>query len=207
MTPNPAETWNKRYAEEGFAYGDEPNLFFKENLSSFNDGGKILFVAEGEGRNAVHAAKLGYQSVAFDISESGKMKAEELMLQNKAAFDYIISDLSDFDFENAAYDGVVFIFSHFPKSLQKRAFIKAISSLKEGGILLMECFSENHLAYRSLSNVGGPADIELLYNFSDVRNWTQELQTICLQEELVELSEGKYHQGKGSVIRGIFKKK
>ena len=59
--------WNERYAEKEFAYGKEPNQFLKENLHKLPKG-KILFVAEGEGINAVFAAQNGYEVVDFDYS-------------------------------------------------------------------------------------------------------------------------------------------
>jgi hypothetical protein len=40
--------------------------------------GSILFPAEGEGRNAVFAAKLGWAVSAFDISNEGKNKGIKL---------------------------------------------------------------------------------------------------------------------------------
>ncbi|MGB8374902.1 MAG: SAM-dependent methyltransferase, partial [Salegentibacter sp.] len=51
--------WNDRYREKEYAYGVEPNVFLKEKLEKLNVG-KILFAAEGEGRNAVFASKLGW---------------------------------------------------------------------------------------------------------------------------------------------------
>ena len=50
--------WNERYAEADFAYGHEPNVFLKENISKITKG-KILFPAEGEAKNAVLAAQSG----------------------------------------------------------------------------------------------------------------------------------------------------
>ena len=40
--------------------------------------GKILFVCEGEGRNAVYAAQKNWDVTAFDLSEEGKNKALNL---------------------------------------------------------------------------------------------------------------------------------
>ena len=51
------EIWDKRYSTAVYAYGEEPNAFFKEKLDSQNLEGSILLPAEGEGRNAVYAAK------------------------------------------------------------------------------------------------------------------------------------------------------
>jgi hypothetical protein len=49
--------WNERYSNEAFAYGEEPNNYLKEKLIKLPVG-SILFPAEGEGRNAVFAAKM-----------------------------------------------------------------------------------------------------------------------------------------------------
>jgi hypothetical protein len=69
--------WDHRYSKEDFAYGDNPNTFLVTTLPSYTPG-KILFPAEGEGRNAVYAASLGWDTVAFDISSVGRLKAEML---------------------------------------------------------------------------------------------------------------------------------
>lgn len=59
------EFWNRRYREKEFAYGIEPNEFLKEQLAQLPPG-RILFPGEGEGRNAVYAAQLGWQVNSFD---------------------------------------------------------------------------------------------------------------------------------------------
>ena len=76
------ERWNDRYSKDEFAYGEQPNNYLKEQLQKL-DAGAILFPAEGEGRNAVFAAKLGWTVSAFDISVEGKKKALLLAEINK----------------------------------------------------------------------------------------------------------------------------
>lgn len=46
------------------AYGTEPNAFFKAQLDQLTPG-RLLLPAEGEGRNAVYAAKKGWEVAAF----------------------------------------------------------------------------------------------------------------------------------------------
>ena len=65
--------WNQRYAESDYTYGKEPHQFLKEHVHVLPQG-KILFVAEGEGRNAVFAAKNGFEVSAFDYSASGQKR-------------------------------------------------------------------------------------------------------------------------------------
>ena len=59
-----SEFWDKRYGEEGFAYGKEPNEYIRAKLPLLTPG-KILFPGEGEGRNAVYAAQLGWKASAI----------------------------------------------------------------------------------------------------------------------------------------------
>jgi hypothetical protein len=75
------DKWNDRYAKSEFAYGEEPNNYLREQLEKLHKG-KILFPAEGEGRNAVFAAKLGWTVSAFDISSEGQKKALQLAEKN-----------------------------------------------------------------------------------------------------------------------------
>lgn len=65
--------WNERYQDLNFAYGKEPNLFFKKELQKLKIG-SILLPADGEGRNGVYASKLGWDVTATDLSIEGKVK-------------------------------------------------------------------------------------------------------------------------------------
>ena len=77
--------WNERYASTEYVYGKEPNQYFKQILCSLSPG-KILLPAEGEGRNAVYAASLGWQVYAYDFSERAYKKAMALAAEKKYAF-------------------------------------------------------------------------------------------------------------------------
>lgn len=46
--------WDQRYSSSNYAYGINPNEFFKDTLNKYTLNGNILFPAEGEGRNAVY---------------------------------------------------------------------------------------------------------------------------------------------------------
>ena len=69
--------WDLRYDVGDYVYGTQPNHYFREILSSMSPG-RLLLAGEGEGRNAVYAASLGWEVFAFDISMVAKKKAMEL---------------------------------------------------------------------------------------------------------------------------------
>lgn len=64
--------WDKRYAEEGLAYGDAPNQFLRRELDQL-DPGLLLLPAEGEGRNAVWAAVNGWKVHAYDTTREPRV--------------------------------------------------------------------------------------------------------------------------------------
>ncbi|MDX1604123.1 MAG: SAM-dependent methyltransferase, partial [Salinimicrobium sediminis] len=83
------EFWNERYQREEYIYGKDPNEYLKAQLKNLTPG-RILFPAEGEGRNAVHAAKKGWQVSAFDQSEEGRKKALRLAEAEGVEIDYTV---------------------------------------------------------------------------------------------------------------------
>ena len=76
------EFWNNIYKKKEYAYGKEPNKYFKKEIDKINPG-KILLAAEGEGRNAVYAASIGWEVYAYDFSEFAYQKAVSLSKEKK----------------------------------------------------------------------------------------------------------------------------
>lgn len=205
MNPTPDQIWNSRYEQSEFVYGEEPNVFLADHLPLITKG-KVLFSAEGEGRNAVYAATQGLESFAFDISSAGREKAMQLAKRNEVSIDYQVTDALRYSLQPLSMDGLVIIFNHFPKMQQGPIFAHLLQALKPAGKVIFQCFSEGHLNYRDKSNVGGPPEIDLLYNIKDVQTYFQSLKTLHLEEHEVHLKEGKYHDGLGLVISGILEK-
>jgi len=197
-----SEMWDQRYANETFAYGTEPNAFFKEELLKLK-AGQILLPAEGEGRNAVFAAKQLWQVVAFDQSKQGRQKALELAHENQVEIEYVTAGFEDFISEKEHFDCIALIYAHVPENKRKEYHASITQYLKPGGVLILEGFSKEQLGKAS----GGPGKVEMLFSKENVLNDFSELETIKLQELDVDLSEGAFHQGKASVIRYIGKKK
>ena len=134
--------WDTRYGKDEYAYGTEPNQFLKEKLENLEPG-SILFPAEGEGRNAVYAAQLGWKVSAFDISEVGKQKALKLAGQKKVSIDYKIGELSELGYQPAQFDAIALIYAHFPPNIRSGYHKLLHTYLKKGnyrGHQLLGCF-------------------------------------------------------------------
>lgn len=202
------EFWDSRYKEESYAYGMDPNVFLKESLDQLNLSGKMLFPAEGEGRNAVYAAKKGLEVYAFDISEEGKAKATKLAQQEGLSINYQVGNFFDLELCKESYDAIALIYAHFPPLIAKSYYPKMLDMMKPGAYLILEGFSTKNLEYRAKNpNIGGPDKIEMLFSVEGIQAAFPELEIIALEEKEVELNEGLYHKGTGSVIRFIGRKK
>ena len=201
------ERWNDRYSNDEFAYGEQPNNYLKEQLERLAVG-TILFPAEGEGRNAVFAAKLGWIVSAFDISAEGKNKALRLAETNKVSIDYQVGDLEGLDYRTNQFDAIALIYAHFPADIKSRYHHILDKYLRSNGVVIFEAFSKNHLDYVCKNEkIGGPKDIEMLFSIDELRSDFANYEIIELVEQEIELSEGLFHNGRGSVVRFMGRKK
>jgi SAM-dependent methyltransferase len=200
------ERWNDRYSKDEFAYGEKPNNYLKEQLEKL-DPGKILFAAEGEGRNAVFAAKLGWEVSAFDISIEGKNKALRLAEANNVTIEYKVGELETLNYDNDQFDAIALIYAHFPAEI-KSSYHKTLDKyLRNKGIIIFEAFSKKHLDYMEKNqNVGGPKEIEMLFSIDEIISDFRNYEIIELEEKEIELNEGLFHNGNGSVIRFVGQK-
>lgn len=191
-----SEFWNERYATLEYAYGTEPNLFVRENLEKIAPG-KILFPAEGEGRNAVFAARLGWDVTAFDVSTEGKKKAEQLAASNRVKINYVIDNFENIAFPGDYFDCIVLVFAHMNPEKRQEYHRKLVSFLKPGGILILEGFSKKQIN----NNSGGPRDLNMLFSADELQSDFGLLSDLKITETDYNLDEGPFHQGIASVIR------
>lgn len=201
------ERWNERYSKEEFAYGEQPNNYVKEKLENLH-AGNILFPAEGEGRNAVFAARLGWTVSAFDISTEGKKKALRLAETNNVTIDYQVGELQALHYAPGQFDAIALIYAHFPADIKSIYHQTLDKYLRTGGLVIFEAFSKKHIDYIARDErVGGPKDIGMLFSMEEIRSDFANYEILELVEKEIELNEGLFHNGLGSVIRFVGRKK
>lgn len=199
--------WDERYMDNEFVYGKEPNLFFKEWLQQLKPG-SILMPADGEGRNGVFAAQLGWKVTSSDLSEEGKLKAMKLAKEKKVDLEYFVGDLEQLQFESVSFDAIGLIYAHFAADKKTVLHKKLNDYLKPGGVIIFEAFSKLHLLYNGIDpKVGGPKDFDMLFSTAEIATDFENYEILLLEEKEITLEEGKYHIGKGSVIRFVGRKK
>lgn len=201
-----ADAWNYRYSSDEYVYGESPNTYFKEQLETLSPG-NILFPGEGEGRNAVYAARKGWKVWAYDISSVAKIKAEKLAANSNVELDYRVGEIQNLNYSKEQFDAIALIYLHLANDERKILNESIYNLLRPRGVVIVELFSKNHIDYQKKNrNVGGPRDINLLYSSEDLKIDFERYTIIELKEEEIELFEGNYHCGTASVIRSIGQK-
>ncbi len=193
--------WDRRYAEEEYVYGKAPNSFFKQELKKLRPG-RLLLPADGEGRNAVYAAGLGWLAEAFDYSSSAREKALQLAKEKKVSIQYTETDIHSFDWPSDVYDAIGLFFVHLQPDSRPFLHSKVMQALKPGGTLILEGFAKEQLPLSS----GGPKKLDMLFSKAELlQDFSTYLPDYLVQESVI-LEEGPFHNGRAEVIRLIIKK-
>lgn len=199
---SPVDFWNARYAAAEYAYGEAPNTFFAEQLAQIQPPGRILLIAEGEGRNAVHAATQGWHAMGVDISQVARQKALQLADHKQVSIDYAVCAVQHFDFAAyAPWDVVALIFAHFPPEVRQQAHRAAAAALRPGGRVILEAFHPRQLAWTAVS--GGPSDPAMLYDTDLLRTDFEGMEIVLCTEQQLKLSEGSFHDGSAETVRFV----
>ncbi len=190
------EFWDQRYAELDYAYGTKPNVFFKTQIDDLTPG-KLLLPAEGEGRNAVYAARLGWEVYAFDISDEGRKKALKLAERVDVEITYKTGDFAKLGFGDKTFDLIAFIFAYVDPKIRWLFHSSLIECLKPGGRLILESFSKSQFT----RTTGGPKNPDMLFSYKELKKDFSNMSRLKIWEKEVLLNEGDYHQGLAAVIR------
>lgn len=193
--------WNERYRVNEYIYGTEPNTFLVEHATMLE--GPVLSLAEGEGRNGVYLASLGLEVTGVDGSDVALAKAQDLAKLRNVQIHTVVSDLGIFDPKPDSYGAVISISAHLPSDIRKVLYPRIERSLKAGGVVLLEAYSEAQFE----RSTGGPKDVDMLMTAAKVEREFPSCEIVLLREIEREVTEGTYHSGLASVVQFIGRKK
>ena len=193
--------WDERYSTEEYAYGKTPNKFLEENYRVIPKG-KVLCLAEGEGRNAAFLARQGYSVTAVDGSQVGLQKAKKLAEEQGVSLELIHADLADFDIGENRWDGIVSIFCPLPSALRKELHKKVVAGLKPHGVYLVEAYTPDQLKH----GTGGGKSADSMTTKESLSLELEGLTFRHLLELEKDVVEGIYHTGLGAVVQAIASK-
>jgi SAM-dependent methyltransferase len=194
--------WDERYATDKFVYGTEPNDFLMARTDQLKPG-RVLCLADGEGRNSVYLAKLGFDVTAVDLSAVGLEKAQRFATENGVEITTVHADLNDFTIEPNHWDNIVSIFCNLPTPLRSKVHAAAAPGLTDGGVFLLEAYTVRQL---DMPGEGGPPMPEMMYSAEMLQQDFPSLDILHLQELDREIHEGVFHTGLSAVVQLIARK-
>jgi SAM-dependent methyltransferase len=188
--------WDQRYATETYVYGTEPNDFVREQGPGIPPG-RVLCLAEGEGRNAAYLAGLGHAVTGVDFSREGLRKAAALAASRGVTVELIEADVVAYEPEPGAFAAVISSWLHLSAADRATVYPRAVRALAPGGLFLLEAYTPDQLRYQT----GGPRDPALLYRRDDVVGLLDGCELLIARELEREVHEGTFHGGHSAVLQ------
>jgi len=194
--------WDERYQTPEYIFGDQPCQWLIMNQHRLPQSGEALALGDGEGRNGVFLAELGFEVTSVDLSEVGLSKARDLARKRGVTIQTVQADLEYYEIEAESQDLIVSIYCHLPDAIRKLVHERAEVALKPGGLFILEAFHHSQLKYQS----GGPKTTDLLYDLDALLGDFQTLQILEAFDGLCYLDEGARHSGIGHIVRLVLQK-
>jgi len=193
--------WDERYQGDEYVYGTSANDFLQSHVDRLPMG-RILCLAEGEGRNAVFLAERGFDVTAVDQSSVGLAKAKRLATERGIDITTVVADLADFHIEPKAWDGVISIFAHMPVEARRHLHREVVSGLRSGGMFLLEAYPPEQLQY----GTGGPPTTEMMMDLNGLRVELAGLEFDYAADVVRDIHEGRLHSGQAAVVQVLARK-
>jgi SAM-dependent methyltransferase len=191
------QRWQERFSTPDYTFGKEPNEFLVRCRPLLPRSGKVLAVADGEGRNGVWLAKQGLDVVSIDFSPAAQAKARALAAESKVAITFVEADVHAWPYPADAFDVVVEIFTQFSTPSEREPKWAGMRrALKRGGLLIVQGYTPKQLDY----GTGGPKQVEHLYTRAMLEQAFGDFAEVNIIEEERELHEGAAHSGMSAVI-------
>ncbi len=195
--------WDRRFDQEAYVFGTEPNAFLVQQAHRLTAGQTALAVADGEGRNGVWLAEQGLTVISVDSSAVAQAKAQKLALTRGVVLETQLADLALWEWPKGGFDLVVGIFIQFADpALRSRIFAAMIDALKPGGLILLQGYRPEQIAY----GTGGPKLVENLYSEALLRSAFGELEILELAVHDTVIREGDGHDGMSALIDLVARK-
>jgi SAM-dependent methyltransferase len=191
-----SQLWDERYSQSEFVYGTEPNEFLA-SVAGQIPRGPVLMLGDGEGRNGVFLAGLGYDVVAVDQSAIGLAKARRLAEDRGVRLESQQADLRDYAIEPGAWAGIVSIFCHLPPEIRVPLHAAVVRGLRPGGVFVLEAYTPGQLG----RGTGGPPCAEMLLSLDDLKREAAGLEFLYATELERVVREGMCHTGLASVVQ------
>jgi len=197
---HPADFWNPKFETEEYIFGTEANSFIKAAIPPARAGQTAYAPADGEGRNGVYLAEIGYQVTTTDIADKAVAKAKALAQSRGVSIHAMVGDImAD---PPGQFDVVIVSFMHFRPDDHRHFVAHLHKALALGGLLAFEGYSLDQIPLTS----GGPKSPDMLYTREQIESDFADLDILLIQDAKRRLNEGPRHQGEAATIQLIARK-
>ncbi len=198
----PTLMWEQRYGEAHYVFGTEPNDFLRAQLPMLPRG-RVLCLAEGEGRNAVFLAEAGFEVHSVDLTEAGVVKTLQLAADRGVTVHARVGDLAAVPIGLGEWNVIVSIFAHMPPNVRRDLHRRVAAALAPDGMLLLEAYTPDQVG----RGTGGPHDPALTMTLAGLRDELQPLEFVHGLETVRDVVEGVGHTGPGAVVQVVARKR
>lgn len=194
--------WDSRFATDDYLFGTAPAAFLVAQAPRIPAGSRVLSVADGEGRNAVHLARLGHDVTAFDISPNAVAKARRLAAGAGVEAAFRVSTIEDWDWSRPV-DALVAIFIQFlGPAARADAFARFAGALRPGGLLLLHGYAPRQVGY----GTGGPGATANMYTEALLARAFPGWEVLHSADYDAEIAEGTAHRGRSALVDFVARK-
>ena len=192
-----SEFWNERYQVKDYIFGIEPNDFIKEMMPPAEQGQKTYAPADGEGRNGVYLAGLGYDVTSIDVSNLAVDKAIRLANGKGVRINAMVGNAINPPFEDESVDIIIVYFMHFMPEDHEQFMAENKRLLKLGGAFIMEGYTIDQIPLTS----GELKNPDMMMSADALRHTFSGYDMIVLKETKRHLNEGPRHQNEAATIQ------
>ncbi|TDP43414.1 class I SAM-dependent methyltransferase [Zavarzinia compransoris] len=189
--------WDERFARDEAYYGLAPSVFVMDSAGAIPPGGRVLCLAEGQGRHALALAARGYTVTAMDLSAVACAQLRSRAQALRLPLAVVQQDLGLWSPPAGLYDGVVAVYAHMPRALRALVHAGMVRALAPRGLAIIEGFRAEQCGRPS----GGPAEPGWYYGADELRADFAALSIEHLSTPEAVLEEGRGHQGPAALIR------
>ena len=189
-------SWDERYGADEYVYGTAPNDFLAEVAARIPPG-RVLCLADGEGRNSVWLAEQGFEVTAVDASAVGLRKGQRLAAERGVRVASVHADLAEYRMEPGAWSGVVSIFAHVPPDVRRAVHREVVTGLAPGGAFVLEAYTPAQLG----RGTGEPPTSDRMMTLDGLREELDGLRFDVGRELRRDVREGRLHGGVSEVVQ------
>ncbi|MDG4648000.1 class I SAM-dependent methyltransferase [Roseibacterium sp. SDUM158017] len=188
--------WDTRYSGSDFLFGTAPADFLVREAPRIPKDARVLCVADGEGRNGVHLARLGHRVTTFDFSANAVSKARGLAEEAGVTVEMNVSTMQDWDWSRK-FDALVAVFIQFlDPEARAQAFARFADALRPGGLLLLHGYAPRQVGY----GTGGPGAVENMYTEALLAEAFAGWEVLLSADYDAEIHEGAGHSGRSALV-------